>query len=178
MAVAFATVFLRGLISVVTIYNAKSCKSVKLRNNLPKLKTGEHCRSILSGVEVAGFEPAAFWSRIKDFVRYSGFCWKLPIFRVIQTFSLHFIPAKYLISANYKVANPLCNLQGCSIHIHTRSTNHRVFITMPVHKLRRTIDASIQPCNHAMVYLRIRKKLLIMKRFKHRAFQQCGIKKP
>ena len=52
MAVAFATVFLRGLFSVVTVYNAESCKSVKLRNNSPKLKTGEHCRSILSGVEV------------------------------------------------------------------------------------------------------------------------------
>ncbi len=65
MAVAFATVFLRGLFSVVTVYNAESCKSEKPRNNFPKLKTGEYCRSILSGVEVAGFEPAAFWSRTK-----------------------------------------------------------------------------------------------------------------
>ena len=65
MAVAFATVFLRGLFSVVTVYNAESCKSEKPRNNFPKLKTGEHCKSILSGVEVAGFEPAAFWSRTK-----------------------------------------------------------------------------------------------------------------
>ena len=56
MAVAFATVFLRGLISVVTVYNTESCKSEKPRNNFPKLKTGEHCRSILSGVEVAGFD--------------------------------------------------------------------------------------------------------------------------
>ena len=56
MAVAFATVFLRGLFSVVTVYNAESCKSEKPRNNFPKLKTGEHCRSILSGVEVAGFD--------------------------------------------------------------------------------------------------------------------------
>ncbi len=24
------------------------------------------------GVEVAGFEPAAFWSRTKDFARFSG----------------------------------------------------------------------------------------------------------
>ena len=29
-------------------------------------------------VEVAGFEPAAFWSRTKDLVRFSGFCRKLP----------------------------------------------------------------------------------------------------
>jgi hypothetical protein len=52
MAVAFATVFLCRLFCVVTVYNAESCKSEKPRNNFPKLKTGEHCRSILSGVEV------------------------------------------------------------------------------------------------------------------------------
>ncbi len=57
--------FLHGLFCVVTVYNAESCKLAKLRNISPKLKTGEHCRSILSGVEVAGFEPAAFWSRTK-----------------------------------------------------------------------------------------------------------------
>ena len=78
MAVAFATVFLRGLFSIVTVYNAESCKSVKLRNNFPKLKTGEYCRSILSGVEVAGFEPAAFWSRIRERSGFSDSFCKFP----------------------------------------------------------------------------------------------------
>ena len=108
MAVAFATVFLRGLFSVVTVYNAESCKSVKLRNNSPKLKTGEHCRSILSGVEVAGFEPAAFWSRIRgfgfpteqcEFSPFSPGCaMKSPEFPKISGFFMPFLKWTFCLS--------------------------------------------------------------------------------
>ena len=41
------------------------CKPEKNRNHRENKKPGSVGKSTLPGVEVAGFEPAAFWSRTK-----------------------------------------------------------------------------------------------------------------
>ena len=45
--------------------NLAGCKPEKYHNSREKEKPGSVGKSTLPGVEVAGFEPAAFWSRTK-----------------------------------------------------------------------------------------------------------------
>ena len=68
---------------MATRCNLPGCKPEKTGNSAKSEKPGSVGKSTLPGVEVAGFEPAAFWSRIREFVFSpvnSAFCPVLPAF--------------------------------------------------------------------------------------------------
>ena len=63
--------------------NPAGCKPEKTGTFAKNRKPGSVGKSTLPGVEVAGFEPAAFWSRIREFVflpANSAFCPVLLVF--------------------------------------------------------------------------------------------------
>ena len=111
--------------------NPAGCKPEKNRNHRENKKPGSVGKSTLPGVEVAGFEPAAFWSRTKDSAAFSGSFRILPEFaryflffsgfcRLFPCFSVYFqtgLNRTFRQFPSLKVQPVRCNCPGCSMNI-------------------------------------------------------------
>ncbi len=104
--------------------NRGGCEAEKTGNSRGNKKPGSVGKSTLPGVEVAGFEPAAFWSRTKDLVGFSAYFRFLPGFAVSSRFCRFFppVPRYFRVFPNgfkldirhFTGSTVRCNLMGCT----------------------------------------------------------------